>query len=147
MLHWPYITNSVLTAQGRIITSYNHSNILGGHVLALREVLVKGISSTSQSDLQQCSHLLSVLQLLVYLSINKKNSVTTGLRFSALTLSVGRQEGHPVNKKLSNGVLAWLSVYSEMHTAQLPLTVSYFTKIQIGFTFLIPPFLGRTKGC
>ena len=31
------------------------------------------------------------------------------LAFSALTLLVGRQEGHPVRKKLSGGVLAWLS--------------------------------------
>jgi len=30
--------------------------------------------------------------------------------FIALTLLVGRQEGHPACKKLSNGVLAWLSV-------------------------------------
>jgi len=30
--------------------------------------------------------------------------------FSALTLLVGRQEGHLACKKLSVGVLAWLSV-------------------------------------
>ena len=30
--------------------------------------------------------------------------------FSALTLLVGLQEGHPVCKKLIGGVLAWLSV-------------------------------------
>jgi len=30
---------------------------------------------------------------------------------SALTLLVGRQEGHPAFKKLSGGVLAWLSVW------------------------------------
>jgi len=30
--------------------------------------------------------------------------------FSALTLLVGRQEGHPACKKLSGGVLAWLFV-------------------------------------
>jgi len=30
--------------------------------------------------------------------------------FSALTLLAGRQEGHPACKKLSGGVLAWLSV-------------------------------------
>jgi len=30
--------------------------------------------------------------------------------FSALTLLVGRQEGHAACKKLSGGVLAWLSV-------------------------------------
>jgi len=32
--------------------------------------------------------------------------------FNALTLPVGRQEGHPACKKLSGGVLAWLSVWS-----------------------------------
>jgi len=32
--------------------------------------------------------------------------------FSALTLLVGRQEGHPACKKLTGGVLAWLSVWS-----------------------------------
>jgi len=30
--------------------------------------------------------------------------------FSALMLLVGQQEGHPACKKLSGGVLAWLSV-------------------------------------
>jgi len=49
-----------------------------------------------------------------------------------LTLLVGRQEGHPACKKLSGG---------DLHMAQLmplPLTVSCFSKIQIGFTFLVP---------
>jgi len=32
--------------------------------------------------------------------------------FSALTLLVGRHEGHLACKKLSGGVLAWLSVWS-----------------------------------
>ena len=36
--------------------------------------------------------------------------------FSALVLLVGRQEGHPACKKLSGGVLAWLSVWSEVQT-------------------------------
>jgi len=40
--------------------------------------------------------------------------------FSALTLLVGRQEGHPASKKLSGGVLAWLSVWSEMQTCIWP---------------------------
>jgi len=34
--------------------------------------------------------------------------------FSALMLLVGRQEGHPACKKLSGGVLAWLSVWSKV---------------------------------
>jgi len=36
--------------------------------------------------------------------------------YSALTLLVGRQEGHPACKKLSGGVLAWLFVWSEVQT-------------------------------
>ena len=40
--------------------------------------------------------------------------------FSALTLLVGRQEGHPACKKLSDGVLAWLSVWSDVQTCILP---------------------------
>jgi len=67
--------------------------------------------------------------------------------FSALTLLVGWQERHLASKKLSSGVLAWLSVWSEVqtHMAQLmplPLTVSCFSKIQIGFTFLVPVHAG-----
>jgi len=56
----------------------------------------------------------------------------------------GRQEGHPACKKLSGGLLVWLFVWSEgadLHMAQLmllPLTVSCFSKIQIGFTILVP---------
>jgi len=68
--------------------------------------------------------------------------------FSALTLLVGRQEEHPACKKLSSGVLAWLPVWSEMlaciwpswfHCHSLSLC---FSKIQIGFTFLVPAHPG-----
>jgi len=60
---------------------------------------------------------------------------------------VGRQEGHPACKKLSGGVLAWLCLErgAYLHTAQLmplPLTVSCFSKIPIGFTFLVPAHPG-----
>jgi len=59
----------------------------------------------------------------------------------------GRQEGHPACKKLSSGVLAWLSVWSEVLTRMaqlmpLPLTVSYSSKIQTGVTFLVPAHPG-----
>ena len=40
--------------------------------------------------------------------------------FSALTLLVGQQEEHPACKKLSGGVLAWLSVWSEVQTCTWP---------------------------
>ena len=40
--------------------------------------------------------------------------------FSALTLLVGRQEGHPARKKLSDELLAWLFVWSDVQTCIWP---------------------------
>ena len=48
------------------------------------------------------------------------------------------------------GVVVCLEWDADLHTAQLmplPLTVSCFSKIQIGFTFLVPAHQGRAKGC
>ena len=45
---------------------------------------------------------------------------TVGFTLSALTLLVGWQEGHPACKKLSGGVLVWLSVWSQMQTCIWP---------------------------
>ena len=56
---------------------------------------------------------------------------------SALTLLVGRQEGHPACKKTERwgvGVVICLDRGADLHMAQLmplPLTVSCFSKIQI----------------
>jgi len=43
-----------------------------------------------------------------------------GVPISALTLWVGRQEGHPAWKKLTGAMLAWLSVWSEVQTCIRP---------------------------
>ena len=48
------------------------------------------------------------------LSVNSTSD--SYLAFSALMLLAGRQEGHPACKKMSGGVLAWLSVWSEVQT-------------------------------
>jgi len=80
------------------------------------------------------------------------------LLFSALTLLVGRQEGHPACKKTEwwgAGVVICLERGADLHMAQLmplPLTVSCFSKIQIGFTFLVlanpgSPGKGPLNGC
>ena len=68
--------------------------------------------------------------------------------FSALMLLVGRQEGHPACKKLSGGVLAWLSVWSEVQTCICPswchchsLSLASL-KSTFGFTFLVPAHPG-----
>ena len=60
--------------------------------------------------------------------------------FSAFTLLVGWQEGHPACKKLSGGCWRGYLSGASLHMAQLmplPFTVSCFSKIQIGFTFLV----------
>ena len=63
--------------------------------------------------------------------------------FSALTLLVGRQKGHPACKKTEwwgARVVICLEQGADLHMAQLmplPLTVSCFSKIQTGFTFLV----------
>jgi len=60
------------------------------------------------------------------------------LASSTLTLLVGRQEGHPACKK--TGLVICLKLFADLHMAQLmplPLTVSSFSKIQIGFIFLV----------
>ena len=51
---------------------------------------------------------------------NKIQYMSAGDAFSALTLLVGRQEGHPACKKLSGEVLAWLSDWNEMQTCIRP---------------------------
>ena len=69
--------------------------------------------------------------------------------FSALTLLVGRQEGHLARKKTDwwgAGMVICLERDADLHMAQLmplPLTISCFSKIQIGFTFLVPADLGN----
>jgi len=50
--------------------------------------------------------------------------------FSVLTLLVGRQEGHPACKKLSGGVLAWLSVWSELQTCPANATATHCLFLQ-----------------
>jgi len=74
--------------------------------------------------------------------------------FSALTLLVERQEGHPACKKTEwwgAGMVISLEQGADLHMAQLmplPLTVSSFSKIKIGFTFLVLAHPGspREKG-
>jgi len=55
------------------------------------------------------------------ININWKSSLYCAqdilyLAFSALTVLVGWQKGHPACKKLSGGLLVWLSVWSQVQT-------------------------------
>jgi len=63
-------------------------------------------------------------------------------------LLVGWQEGHPACKKLEwwgTGMVIGLERGANLHMAQLmplPLTVSCFSEIQIGFISLVPSHTG-----
>jgi len=67
---------------------------------------------------------------------------------SALTLLVGRQEGHPACKKLSGVMLAWLSGGgADLHIAHqmpLPLTISCSSTSRLVLTFLSWFYLSGT---
>ena len=78
--------------------------------------------------------------------------------FSALLLLVRQQEEHPVCKKTECWgavVVVCLERGTDLHMAQLmplPLTVACFSKIQIGFAFLVlahpgSPRKGPLNGC
>ena len=64
-------------------------------------------------------------------------------RHNTLTLLVGHQEEHPARKKLSDGVLAWLSIWSVVQMICIlsswchchPI-ISCFSKIQNGLPLL-----------
>jgi len=71
------------------------------------------------------------------------------LAFSALTVLVGHQEEHLACKKLSDDVLAWLSVWSKVHMICIWSSLCYcqpiiscFIKIGIGLTFVVPAYPG-----
>ena len=78
--------------------------------------------------------------------------------FSALTLLVGRQEGHPACKKLEwwgTGMVICLEREADLHMAQLmplPLTVSCFNKSRLVLPFWyqltrVVPEIGLLNGC
>ena len=69
-------------------------------------------NSSTQRLVSQDTAVCIVIAAAVVLVRNNESSKVTKYPFSALTLLVWRQEGHPACKKLSGGVLAWLSVWS-----------------------------------
>ena len=89
---------------------------------------------------QQCGLLLTVLQQLI--------------AFSALMLLLGWHEGHPACKKLSGGVLAWLSVWSKVQTCwchcHSPSLASVKSRLVLPFWYRLTrvvPDKGPLIGC
>ena len=101
-------------------------------------VMPCGWEGIHRSDIAQI--FMIIIATTLFLFINQA--------FSALMLLVGRQKGHPDCKKTERwgaGVVICLERGADLHMAQLmplPLTVSCFSKIQIGFTFLVLTYPG-----
>jgi len=70
--------------------------------------------------------------ILLPLFCNKRHLLLLFYAFSALTMLVGWQKGYLACKKLSDGVLAWLSLWSaDLHIAQLmPMPVTHCLLLQ-----------------
>ena len=72
--------------------------------------------------------------------------MTIGLQcFDAVGLGSRKGIQHVKNEWWGVGMVICLEQGADLHMAQLmplPLTVSYFSKIQIGFTFLVPAHPG-----
>ena len=71
----------------------------------------------SESTSQMVSQSPAIINSLQQFTMHFK---ARALAFSALTLLVGQQEGHPACKNLGGGVLAWLSVWSKVQTCIWP---------------------------
>jgi len=69
--------------------------------------------------------------------------------FSALTLLVGWQEEHLACKKLSGGVLAWLSVWNEVHTCIWPsgCHCHSLSLASVKFSLVLPISYPLTRMC
>jgi len=122
--------------------------------LDLRHNLLPRLTATSLRGLTGLRHLRLDHNLIAQVGQSVSRGTFTPafcarqVAFGALTLLVGRQEGHPRPVKTEwwcAGVVVCLEQGADLHMAQLmplPLTVSCFSKIQIGFTFLVPAHLG-----
>ena len=98
-----------------------HSVILNSHIrwlwvitggccvvlISLLDALSQFLIAVADGSLQRCC---------AYSRVSCCRVMSCRAAFSALTLLVGWQEGHPACKKLSDGLLAWLSVWGEVQT-------------------------------
>ena len=132
---WPYLPLCA-DAHGDAVYTRVHGN------------LVRGLADSSFEFICFYFFILLIFPLFSFLVLCGRQNP-----FSALTLLVGRQEGHPACK---NWVLGCRCGYlsgvrcrwgpDEAQMMPLPLTVSCFSKIQIGFfLFLVPAHPGNPR--
>jgi len=99
----------------------------GGAKIIVTPLIKQDVNTTSFTNLEQnCVQMALIISISRGCSGNNMNKITIfssaklQVSFCALTLLVGRQEGHPACKKQSGGVLAWLSVWGEVQSCIWP---------------------------
>ena len=87
-----------------------------------KQAVSKASSSIISINYPWKTYSISLMMDKIYTNASNNNNYyyTHFKAFSALTLLVGQQEGHPACKKLSGEVPAWLSVWSEVQTCIWP---------------------------
>ena len=104
-------------------------------LLSLLTNMLPGPSASEVMTLWRYTNLFIIIIVIIIIT----TTTTTMALYSALTLLVGRQEELPACRTTEwwgAGVVICLERGADLHTAQLmplPLTVSCFSKIQIGF--------------
>ena len=106
------VAKSWLYLNGRSVTCTRHME-LAAMVSSINPATANGADNDLLSMLQQVYTPRPHIAFSVIPVENKLSFTYQDIAFSALTLLDGRQEGHPACEKLSDGVLAWLSVWSE----------------------------------
>jgi len=103
-------------------------------------------------------HSINNMFIIIIVIIIPRGIIIPNVAFSALTLLVGRQEGHPACKKTELWLLAWLSVWSEVQTCiwpsgfhchSLPLA-SVKSRLVLPFWYRLTwvvPDKGQLNGC
>jgi len=139
MSDWIYHWRDCLVSRRRVYKFYDHQWVRSGGDLV--RSATASCHTTDHCQLLHCqstsivNFILSVrivsqtwtnrpLAVSVNYPVNNSFSVSA---FSALMLLVGQQEGHPACKKQSGGVLAWLSVWSEVQTCIWPIWCHHAT--------------------
>jgi len=87
----------------------------------------------------------SIAPSFVHLILSLKHLYKCLQCFDAVGWAAGRASGLSKTEWWGTGVVICLERGADLHVAQLiplPLTVSCSTKIQIGFTFLVPAYPG-----
>jgi len=101
---WVYVSGSTLYGQSYLNVYQYSFNICQNKACVLLETPAPKCYIMGRQRLHALPN-ETYLQLFMYHGL---------FSFSALTLLVGRQEGHPACKNLSGEVLPWLSVWSEV---------------------------------